>query len=126
MKDTDCLVVGAGAAGLTTAFELKKRGLDVQVLEARDRVGGRTWSGTLDGAEVAESEHWLAIGRSGNEIVLTDVQPDTARALLALAETPADPADVGLARAEAAALEAAGVLVPAAWGLLSPRLARAR
>jgi len=81
---------------------------------------------TLDGAEVAESEHWLAIGRSGDEIVLTDVQPDTARALLALAETPADPADVGLARAEAAALEAAGVLVPAAWGLLSPRLARAR
>lgn len=63
MKDTDCLVVGAGVAGLTTAFELKKRGLDVQVLEARDRVGGRTWSGTLDGAEIDWGGQWIGNGQ---------------------------------------------------------------
>ena len=35
------LVIGAGPAGLSTAFELQKQGVDVQVFEARDRVSGR-------------------------------------------------------------------------------------
>jgi monoamine oxidase len=34
-------VVGAGVSGLCTAFELKRRGFTVQVLEASSRVGGR-------------------------------------------------------------------------------------
>ena len=38
----DVVVVGAGLAGLTTARQLVKKGKDVIVLEARDRVGGRT------------------------------------------------------------------------------------
>lgn len=35
------IVIGAGLAGLTCAYELKQAGLEVAVLEARDRVGGR-------------------------------------------------------------------------------------
>ena len=36
------VVVGAGPAGLTTAYELQKAGYQVTVLEARNRPGGRT------------------------------------------------------------------------------------
>jgi monoamine oxidase len=38
------VVVGAGLAGLMAGWELDKRGWDVTVVEARDRVGGRVWT----------------------------------------------------------------------------------
>ncbi|MBI0379748.1 FAD-dependent oxidoreductase, partial [Streptomyces albiflaviniger] len=40
----DVVVIGAGVAGLITARELGRRGAKVVVLEARDRIGGRTWT----------------------------------------------------------------------------------
>ncbi len=43
------VVVGAGFAGLACAEELLRAGHEVVVLEARDRVGGRVWSATLEG-----------------------------------------------------------------------------
>ncbi|HEY0450482.1 flavin monoamine oxidase family protein [Actinophytocola sp.] len=38
------VVLGAGMAGLVTAYELGKAGYDCTVLEAKDRVGGRNWT----------------------------------------------------------------------------------
>lgn len=56
----DVVVVGAGAAGLTAANELKKAGLSVAVLEARDRVGGRLWTDTIDGAMLEIGGQWIS------------------------------------------------------------------
>jgi monoamine oxidase len=39
----DVIVIGGGFAGLTAARDLRRAGRSVLVLEARDRLGGRTW-----------------------------------------------------------------------------------
>ena len=44
-KGTRLVVVGAGVAGLVTAYEAKKLGYDVTLLEANSRPGGRVWTG---------------------------------------------------------------------------------
>ena len=50
--ERDVVIIGAGPSGLTAAYELKKCGKTVAVLEARDRVGGRTWSEEMEGATI--------------------------------------------------------------------------
>ncbi|HEY8301908.1 MAG TPA: FAD-dependent oxidoreductase [Jatrophihabitans sp.] len=52
---TDVAVVGAGLAGLTAARRLVAHGHRVVVLEARDRVGGRTLNHSIGGGHVAEA-----------------------------------------------------------------------
>src|SRR5262249_4330560 len=43
-KTASVLVLGAGLAGMTAAYELRKAGYAVEVLEYSGRVGGRCWS----------------------------------------------------------------------------------
>ncbi|MFE6964461.1 MULTISPECIES: flavin monoamine oxidase family protein [unclassified Agromyces] len=58
--ETDVVIVGAGAAGLTAANKLKDAGESVVVLEARDRVGGRLWTGDVDGAMLEIGGQWVS------------------------------------------------------------------
>ncbi len=53
-RRVDVVVVGAGLAGLTTARELEKGGASVCVLEARNRVGGRTFDHPIGGGHIVE------------------------------------------------------------------------
>ncbi len=41
MKSKKIIIIGAGASGLMAALQLSKAGFKVEILEARDRVGGR-------------------------------------------------------------------------------------
>jgi monoamine oxidase len=53
------IVIGAGVAGLTTAMDLQRRGAEVVVIEARDRLGGRTWTADIAGAPVDLGGSWI-------------------------------------------------------------------
>ncbi len=73
----DVVIVGAGAAGLTAANELKKAGLSVAVLEARDRVGGRLWTDTIDGAMLEIGGQWISPDQTALIETVADLGLDT-------------------------------------------------
>ncbi|BDZ52141.1 hypothetical protein GCM10025867_43820 [Frondihabitans sucicola] len=56
----DVVIIGAGATGLTAASDLVKAGLSVVVLEARDRVGGRLWTNSIDGQMFEIGGQWVS------------------------------------------------------------------
>jgi len=53
------VVVGSGFAGIACARALADRGVGVIVLEARDRVGGRTWTERIGGAPAEMGASWI-------------------------------------------------------------------
>ncbi len=60
-------VLGAGAAGLACARDLVDAGFEVELLEARDRAGGRVWSEEIAGVPAEMGASWIH-GVSGNPL----------------------------------------------------------
>ncbi|MEU9454550.1 NAD(P)/FAD-dependent oxidoreductase [Streptomyces sp. NPDC048277] len=74
----DVIVIGAGFAGLAAARELRHKGASVLVVEARDRVDGRTWTDHRLGRDLelggtwvhwAQPHVWAEVQRYGLEII---------------------------------------------------------
>src|SRR5215203_3147701 len=51
-RKKNCIVIGAGFAGLAAAYKLKNAGWSITVLEARDRIGGRVFSHKFAGTDL--------------------------------------------------------------------------
>lgn len=59
MQTYDVVVIGAGFAGLVAARELGRKNKKVLVLEARDRIGGRTWTDHRLGRDLELGGTWV-------------------------------------------------------------------
>ncbi|KAK9709555.1 hypothetical protein K7432_008956 [Basidiobolus ranarum] len=53
------IVIGAGVSGLSAAQALQQNGANVTVLEGRDRIGGRVWTGTVGQGPIDLGAHWV-------------------------------------------------------------------
>ncbi|WP_237191872.1 flavin monoamine oxidase family protein, partial [Rothia nasimurium] len=69
----DVVIIGAGPSGLTAAYRLQQAGHSVAVLEARHRVGGRTWNGDLDGAFIEIGGQWVSPDQTALKALLKEL-----------------------------------------------------
>ena len=69
-KIYDVIVIGAGISGIAAADKLDSEGMDVLILEARDRTGGRTWTMYWDeaGMPVDMGAGWIHGSNPNNPI----------------------------------------------------------
>lgn len=62
------IVIGAGIAGIAAAVDLQAAGLDVVVLEARNRIGGRIWTDRQWGFPLDLGASWIHGSAPANPI----------------------------------------------------------
>ena len=76
-SDVDVIVVGAGLSGLVAARALARAGRAVAVLEARDRVGGRTLSETVGGQTIDLGGQWIGDRHERLRALAAELSVDT-------------------------------------------------
>jgi len=59
-QSREVIILGAGLAGLTLAYQLKKQGINALILESRNRIGGRIHTIEQDGATLELGATWFA------------------------------------------------------------------
>lgn len=115
---TGVVVIGGGFAGLGAAATLRRLGVPVVLVEARDRLGGRTHTVTLDSVAVDAGGAWLQqyernpLARRAEQLSLRVVPTDFHAPLAAAADGPVPDVAAGiecLAAAFANAAEDAAV-----------------
>jgi monoamine oxidase len=72
--DADVLVLGAGFAGVAAARQLAEAGTRVVVLEARNRIGGRTWYKEMPGAGVGVEYGGMFFSRETQPHLAREIQ----------------------------------------------------
>lgn len=82
----DVIVIGGGFSGLVAARELSKSGVSTLLLEARNRIGGRTFTTTFQGDKIEVGGTWI---HWSQPFVWSEIK----RYKLGLAETPGAIAD---------------------------------
>src|SRR5262245_60559697 len=73
----DAVVIGTGVAGLTAARQLARVSRSVILLEARDRVGGRTLTESLNGVAVDLGGQWVGPGQDRIKALLRELGLET-------------------------------------------------
>ena len=76
-RETDVVVVGAGFAGMIAARRLTEAGRSAVVLEARERVGGRTDTVDIEGTWVDLGGQWVGPGQDRLYKLAADVGVET-------------------------------------------------
>jgi polyamine oxidase len=69
---TRVIVVGAGVSGLVAARALQLAGVEVEIVEGRDRIGGRTYTVDLGGASVDLGASWIHTGMASPMMPLVE------------------------------------------------------
>ena len=67
VRNAEVLIIGAGMSGLAAARTLADKGVSAIILEARDRIGGRTWTDSSLGLPLDLGASWIH-GVTGNPV----------------------------------------------------------
>jgi monoamine oxidase len=89
VHETEVAVVGAGISGLVAARELTRHGIEALVVEARDRVGGRTLNHPLGPDTAVElGGQWIGPGQdaisAGERAAAEVIAASSSRSLTAV------------------------------------------